>query len=47
MENRARHPLHDTGWRWPLPRQVDDPCYAAHPITIAEDRIEESREMNV
>jgi hypothetical protein len=46
MENRARHLLHDTGWRWSLPDQIDDPCNAAHSITIAEERIEESREMN-
>jgi hypothetical protein len=46
MENRARHLLHDTGWRWSLSDQVDDPGNAAHLITIAEDRIEESREMN-
>ena len=46
MENRARHLLDDPGRRCSLACQVDDPCNAAHSITIAEDRIEENREMN-
>jgi len=46
MDDRTRHPLHHTDWRWSLPDEVDDPCDAAHLPTIAEDRIEESRQMS-
>ena len=46
MRNRARHPLHRTFWRRPLPNQVDYSRNPAHDAaTIAEDAVEESREM--
>ena len=46
MEDRTRHPLHHTGWRWSLPDQVDDSRNAAHSLNIAEDGVEKNWEMN-
>jgi hypothetical protein len=45
MNDCARHLLHHPGRRWPLPGQIDDPCDAAHPATMAEDGVEKSQEM--
>jgi hypothetical protein len=45
MDDCARHLLHHPGRRWPFPGQIDDPCDAAHPSTIAEDGVEKSQEM--
>ena len=45
MHDRARHPLHDTGWRRSLANQIDDPCNPAHSPTFAEDVVQKSQEL--